>query len=183
MEFCNSFVSNYGNRKLSYARETVTDEKGRFVVPMARTVWLWPLSWIELDAINVYKPSYDSNPSRMQKAWSAEEKEKWRLKLNKLFPERKPGYSPISDAEYFNDSRYVPARYHDRYYASRENIKVYRPTTIRLNRAGSVEEQWEAVAVPLGGGLRDCKRHKVQKMFDVVRTEQGKLSIARRQGN
>jgi hypothetical protein len=140
------------------------------VVPIARTVWLWPLTWIELDDINVYKPGYDSHPPRMQKAWTAEEKAKWRIKMRNLNPNYDQSLNP--GVNYEIAFRKLP-----------KDIKIYKPTTIRLNKAGSVEEQWKAVLVPLGGGLRDCKRHKVQKMFDVVRTEQGKLSIARRQGN
>jgi hypothetical protein len=106
----------------------------------------------------------------MQYAWTDKEKEKWRIKMRNLNPNYDQSLNP--GVNYEIAFRKLP-----------KDIKIYKPTTIRLNRAGSVEEQWKAVAVPLGGGLRDCKRHKVQKMFDVVRTEQGRLSIARRQGN
>ncbi|MBW1728409.1 MAG: carboxypeptidase regulatory-like domain-containing protein [Deltaproteobacteria bacterium] len=157
------------------AREAVTDEKGRFFVPMARAVWLWPLSRIYLDELNVYKPGYDSHPPRMQYAWNDKEKEKWRKKLNKLFPKRKPGYHSISDTEYFNNPRYVPGRYQSKY---RVKCKIYKPTIIRLNKAMSVEEQWEATTI----SLLDvgCEDYKIRRMKYELNRDQSRLSRARR---
>ena len=155
-------------------RETVTDEKGRFFLPLARKVWLWPFSAICMDELFVFKPYYDSHPPQMQRAWTDEDKEKWRLRLNKLVPEREPGYSPISDTNYFNDLRYVPGRYERRY---RVKCKIYKPTIIKLNKTTSIEEQWEATSIPKGDV---CVGHKITQIKTVLNNEEDKLSRMRR---
>ena len=46
----------HGSSTYADTRETVTDEKGRFILPPARTIWLWPFSRIVLSKLNVLKP-------------------------------------------------------------------------------------------------------------------------------
>lgn len=108
------------------ARETVTDEQGRFFLPVARSIMLWPLSRIYSRGVRVYKPGYDSYPSRMHKAWNDKDKEKWLHKLNRQYPEFKKEYSKkyhtqqhksgfsfykIDPKEYFSNPKYAPSIY------------------------------------------------------------------------
>ena len=129
-----------------------------------RRIWLWPFSWMYLENLYVYKPGYDSHPPYMQIAWNDADKEKWKLKLNKLFPERKPGYYSIKDEEYFSDLRYVPGRYQSAYQVK---CKTYKPTLIKLNRALSNEEKRRAKGYFSFSGMH-CDYFKVKKFKELV---------------
>ncbi len=110
------------------ARETVTGKNGMFILPPARKVLFWPFSRIYLENIYVYKPGYDSHPPQMQRIWSGVEKEKWKEKLTKINPN-------------YNYDRDPSVNYYMTFYKFTKEIKLYKPTIIRLNKAPTKEEQ------------------------------------------
>lgn len=150
------------------ARETVTDKRGLFFLPIARTAWYWPLSRIELEELYVYKPGYDSHPPHMQYAWNDKDKEKWLHKLNKQYPEARQKYikvyHPIDHKEYFSNPRYAPSIYTGIF---RVNCKFYKPSIIKLNKTLSVEEQRRAAGAISLSGAR-CEGYKISKIKKVL---------------
>jgi hypothetical protein len=106
------YIFVHGGSTYADTRETVTDEKGRFFLQTARTIWLWPFSRIVLSKLNVFKSGYDSHPPSMQFAWTDEENKKWLQYLNLRYPEyrqkRSQTYHSIDAQEYFSNPRYAP---------------------------------------------------------------------------
>jgi hypothetical protein len=141
-------------------RETITNENGWFFLPIAREVWLWPLSSIYLDELNVYKPGYDSHRPRMQYAWTDKDKQKWRDKLIRT----NPNYDHNSTPEW---------NYNHMFIVFRKNIKAYKPTIIKLNKARSIEEQRKAAAIDMPG-IR-CEYFKIKNMKDMYDKERERL--------
>lgn len=131
------------------ARETMTDDKGRFFLSPARQIWFYPLSDLYLKELDVYKAGYDSHPPRMQWVWTDAEKKKWKKKLVKL----KPNYDHERDpsVNYSIIFKKLP-----------KDIKCYKPTIIRLNKTLSKEEKLNAKSgFPYGG--MDCEYFKIRK--------------------
>ena len=158
-------------------RETVTDERGWFLLPPARTLWLWPLSLIRLEDIYVFRSGYDAHPPLMESAWTDEESRKWR---DKLRPEILEYYQhTVPDSEKYLWKSILEDGSGRRYYRSFFSIdgrecRVYRPTVIRLNKAESVKEQCKAARVSPGYNL-DYEKYKVRKMTDAVDRERERL--------
>jgi hypothetical protein len=141
-------------------RETISDSEGKFLLPPARTLFLWPFSWIYLEELRVYHPGYDSHPPNMQKGWSDAEKEKWQAKLIKIFPK-------------YNSKRTVDSNYVSAFIIIHRNIKIYKPTVIRLNKALSDKERHEASAFDLCFSYRCCDDFKIKKFKAAV--ERGRI--------
>jgi hypothetical protein len=160
----------HGGDTYADARETVTDEKGRFFLQPARTIWLWPFSRIVLGKLNVLKPGYDSHPPHMQRAWTDEDKKKWLHELNLRYPEFRQKYSQtyhsIDAQEYFSNPRYAPSIYHSIF---RVKCKSYKESIIRLNKARSSEEQGEVAGLLSLSNVSD--RYKIKKMVEVLNSE------------
>jgi hypothetical protein len=157
-------------------RETVSDEKGRFFLPIARIEWFWPFSWIKLEELSVYKPGYDSHPPRMQYAWKDKDKEKWLDKLNRKYPEARK--KDIQDAgrsiyqmDYFFNPNYVSDRYARIY---RVNCKFYKPSVIKLNKALSFEEQREAASIISLSGV-GCEGYKISRIKNDLYRKKGRF--------
>jgi hypothetical protein len=112
-------------------RETITDGEGKFFLPPARTLFLWPYSWIYLKELRVYHSGYDSHPPNMQRGWSDADKEKWKTKLLKIRP------------KYYYDLP-VGSNYEIAFENIPKNIKIYKPTVIRLNKALTDKERRKA---------------------------------------
>ena len=170
----------HGGDTYADTRETVTDEKGRFFLQPARTIWLWPFFRIVLDKLNVLKPGYDSHPPRIQFAWTDEENKKWLQYLNLRYPEyrqkRSQTYHSIDAQEYFSNPRYAPTIY---YSIFRVKCKSYKESIIRLNKARSPKERYRATSFNLSD-ISGCDRYKIQKTFEVVNSERKRwLSIVR----
>jgi hypothetical protein len=140
-----------GSTSFADARETVTDEKGRFLISPARQIWFYPISDLRLEKMCVYKSGYDSHPPQMQGVWSEAEKEKWKEKLIKINP------------NYYYDSD-PSVNYYMTFYKFTEEIKLYKQTTIRLNKALSIEEKMRAKS-RFDLGDVSCDTFKI-KMFD-----------------
>ncbi len=131
------------------ARETVTDDKGRFFLSPARQIWFYPISDMYLEKLCVYKPGYDSHPPRMQRVWTDAEKKKWRKKLVKLNPNY--DHERDSSVNYSIIFKKLP-----------KDIKPYKQTIIRLNKTISKEEKINAKSgFPYGG--MDCEYFKISK--------------------
>lgn len=143
-------------RTFADARETITNDNGRFFLPPGRRVWLWPLSEIIFDALYVFKQGYDSHPPNMDQAWSVEDKEKWNEKLNKILP------------EYLHD-RDVGTKYSVAFRVLPENRKPYKKIMIKLNKALSLKEQEEALHVYY---LSDAylEKYKIRHFLDAIET-------------
>jgi hypothetical protein len=156
-------------------RETVTDEKGRFFLQPARTIWLWPFSRIVLGKLNVLKPGYDSHPPRMQNAWTDEDSKKWLPELNLRYPEyrqqRSQTYHSIDAQEYFSNPRYAPTIY---YSIFRVKCKSYKESIIRLNKARSSEEQSEVAGLSLWD-IPD--RYKIRRTVEVLNSERKRFGM------
>ncbi len=139
------------------ARETITDDKGRFFIAPARQIWFYPLSDLSLREISVYKHGYDSHPPRMQWTWSEAEKEKWKEKLIRI----NPNYSHDRD---------ILTNYYRTFYKLTDYIGAYKPTIIRLNKALTKKEQREArLSFSFGGS--GCERFKMKRFYHSVEGE------------
>jgi hypothetical protein len=120
-----------GSSSFADARETVTDDKGRFIISPARQIWFYPFSNMLFEELYVYKSGYDSHPPQMQYTWSDLEKEEWKGKLLKINPD-------------YRHDRTIETNYVIVFKNLPYNIKFYRPTNIRLNKAFSMEAQKRA---------------------------------------
>jgi len=56
------------------AKETVTDEDGKFWLPVIFAFSPWPFTVLDRMDLVVFKPGYDSHPPNKQWAWTAVEK-------------------------------------------------------------------------------------------------------------
>ena len=131
-------------------RETITDGEGKFFLPPARTLFFWPYSWIYLDELRVYQPGYDSHPPKMQRGWTDADKEKWKAKLIKIRPE-------------YNFKLPVGSNYEIAFENIPKNIKIYKPTVIRLNKALTDKERREASTFYFCFGDMCCDDLKIKK--------------------
>jgi hypothetical protein len=167
----------HGGATYADTRETVTDEKGRFFLQPARTIWLWPLSRIVLDELNVLKPGYDSHPPRMQRAWTDEDKKKWLSELNLRYPEYRQQYSQKYHQEapkiekYFSDPIHAPHVY---YSIFRVKCKSYKESIIRLNKVRSSEERRRVSGLSLSG-VND--RYKIQRTVEILNRERKRVGM------
>ncbi len=134
------------------ARETITDDKGRFFIAPARQIWFYPISNLCLRKIGVYKHGYDSHPPQMQGTWSEAEKEKWKEKLIRIHPN-------------YRHDRDIITNYYVAFY---KWPRTYKPTIIRLNKALTKKEQ------RIGSSIYDigdegCERFKIEKFYNAVK--------------
>ena len=130
------------------ARETITDDKGRFFISPARQIWFYPISDLCLKELNVYKSGYDAHPPCMQRMWSEEKKKKWKKKLIKLNPNYRHDRDILTN--YVMVFKIIP-----------QKIKLYKPTIIRLNKALSKAEKINARSgFPYGGF--NCEHFKIK---------------------
>ncbi len=134
------------------ARETITDDKGRFFIAPARQIWFYPLSDLYLRNIGVYKRGYDSHPPQMYSTWSDAEKEKWKEKLIRINP------------NYNHDSEII-ANYYRTFYLLPDYIGAYKPTIIRLNKALTKKEQRRARASS-ASNVTTCEQFKIKKYYN-----------------
>jgi hypothetical protein len=91
----------------------------------------------------------------MQTGWSDAEKEKWQAKLIKIFPK-------------YNSKRAIDSNYVTAFIIIHRNIKIYKPTVIRLNKALSDKERHEASAFDLCFSYRCCDDFKIKKFKAAV---------------
>lgn len=90
----------------------------------------------------------------MYRAWSDEEDKKWHSRLK---PQIQKRYESVPDSDYAEKYRWkhvLEDSSGERYYRvlfeiPGKRFKIYKPSTVRLNRAESPEEQREAAAVSL----------------------------------
>ena len=160
----------YGSSSYADARETITDEKGRFFLPIARTLIFWPLSNIELRIVKVYKPGYDTHPTRMQRAWDEEQKEKWRKKLNRRYHDP----NPLGFDDHLTNTRYSQSRYSGTFHV---NCKRFKTNIIRLNKATSYEERRK---VAIGISFPEVSRsdeYKVREMMGLINRERKRYGL------
>lgn len=165
----------HGSSTYADARETVTNEKGRFFLQPTRKIWLWPFSRIVLSKLNVFKPGYDSHPPSMQFAWSDEDSKKWLPELNLRYPEYREKYSQTyhsKDAEeYFSNPRFASTIY---YSIFRVKCKSYKESIIRLNKVGSSKERRKVAGLSLWN-VPD--RYKIPKMVEVLNSERKRVGM------
>ncbi|WP_124329463.1 carboxypeptidase-like regulatory domain-containing protein [Desulfonema ishimotonii] len=156
-----------GGTSFADAREAVTDENGRFILPIGRTFWLWPFSRIMINGISVFKSGYDSYPPHMQYSWNKDDMKIWQKKLNRLYPKHQGNIRERYE-EIFTHN-YLPAR--------------FEPYTIRLNQARSLREQLRVVrSCEINGftfhirndEINGCNSH-VRKRKNMVYEEKKKL--------
>jgi len=164
---------------LTYAdtRETVTDEKGRFILQPARTIWLWPLSRIVLRKLNVFKSGYDSHPPNMQSAWTYEEKKKWLQELNLRYPEYREKYSQtyhsIDAQEYFSNPRFASTIY---YSIFRVKCRSYKESKIRLNKIRTFKERQRATIFSLSY-VPGWAEYKIEKTVEALNNERKRYGM------
>lgn len=144
------YVFVIGMSEYADARETVTDDNGRFLIPMARQLWFWPFSRIKLDELVVYKSGYDSHPPYVQHGWTDDDREKWRVKLRHL-----------DKYDYSLEWKYK--------YEFRVKPKMFKSTIIKLNKAPSIKDQRTAVrGIDLSGV---SESYKIKNLLNVRRGE------------
>lgn len=140
-----------GSSSFADARETITDDKGRFVISPARQIWFYPFSNLRLEQIYVYKHGYDSHPPQLQYIWKENDKELWRKKLMMIYKD-------------YDESDTVEWIYNHVFLTNPNSCKFYKSTIIRLNKALTKEEQNNAKSgFPYGDF--DCEYFKI-KDFD-----------------
>ncbi len=141
-------------------RETITDGEGKFFLPPARTLFFLPISWIYLKELRVYHSGYDSHPPNMQRGWSDADKEKWQAKLIKI--RSIYNYKLPVDSNYVSAFKIVP-----------QNIKIYKPTVIRLNKALTDKERRKAATFGFCFSYMCCDDLKIKKFKAAV--ERGRI--------
>lgn len=169
-------VGSYGD-----VRETVTDKQGRFFVPVARVIKLWPGGKIERGGVTIYKPGYDSYPSRMDEVWNDEDKEKWLHKLNQQYSEFRKEYSKkyhslkyksylyeIDPKEYFSNPKYAPLIY-NRIFGV--HWKRFKTNVIKLNKVKTDREKKHVLRIISFGQIDTCDEYKVKRLKDLVMDE------------
>ncbi|GBC62376.1 hypothetical protein DENIS_3348 [Desulfonema ishimotonii] len=132
-----------GGTSFADARETITDENGFFILPVARASWLWPLSEMRLDELHVFSPGYDSHPPVMHLEWRNDKlkKEVWRKKLKSLCPEYWQKGSPYIRHHVPDADDYVIFVYRHAFHI---RCRLFRSCHIRLNQATSFREKYRA---------------------------------------